>query len=51
LRTKNAQTTDEPDGIYAAVYPKCRANLKGLWPAGYPETLDLNGKKILIDNM
>ena len=29
---------DEPDGGIDAVYRKCRASLKGYWPAGYPQT-------------
>jgi hypothetical protein len=31
---------DEPDGKNYSVFRKGPANLKGIWPAGYPQTLD-----------
>ena len=32
---------DEPDGKNDAVLRKYRASLKGLWPAGYPQSFGL----------
>ena len=36
---KSSHKADEPDGKNYAVLRRCRASLKGIWPAGYPPTM------------